>query len=419
MPALGMAQETGKLIRWLKSEGSTVTQGEPLMEVETDKATVEIEAPASGTLAAVTASEGEDIAVGQAIAVILAPGEKEAPRPATAPPLPAREKAGAPPLPAREKAGAPPLPANEKAGAPPLPARERAGERAAAPPLPAKETAGAPPLPARERAGAPPLPARERAGERVGSPGPRPAASPKARRLAAERGLDITRLQGSGPGGAVLEDDLLQAGGPQAEPALWRAMAENVSRSWREAPHFFVIREVDATAMVERRRRESRDVTISDLLVRSVAEALSRHPRMNASRPEVNVGLAVALPDGLIVPVIHRADRLDAGEIAARRKELLERVRSGKVRPSDVTGGTFTISNLGMYGVDVFTAILTEGQAGILAVGRIADRVVARDGAPVVRPMMTMSLSVDHRQADGVRAAEFMQTLVELLESPA
>lgn len=364
MPALGMAQETGKLVRWLKSEGSVVTQGEPLMEVETDKATVEIEAPASGTLAAVTASEGQDVAVGEAIAVILAPGEKAAPRPAT-----------------------------RKSPTKPLHEKQRDGGSGGGPPIPA--------------------------GHGVGSPGPRPAASPKARRLAAERGLDLSGLHGSGPGGAVLEDDLLQAGAGPAESALWRAMAQNVSRSWREAPHFFVTREVDATALVERRRLESRDLTISDLLVRSVAEALTRHPRMNAMKTEVNIGLAVALPDGLIVPVIHQADRLDVREIATRRKELLERVRAGKVRPSDVSGGTFTISNLGMYGVDNFTAILAEGQAGILAVGRIADRVVARNGVPTVRPMMAMSLSVDHRQADGVRAAEFMQTVVDRLESGA
>ena len=358
MPALGMAQETGKLVRWLKREGSEVAQGEPLMEVETDKATVEVEAPASGTLASVTAVEGEDVAVGRAIAVILAPGEKEAPRPTG-------------------------------------------------------ETAAGPRAPAGPRAAEPSAPPAERVGE------VRAAASPKARRLAAERGLDLSGIRGSGPGGAVLEDDVLQAKGAPAMPAIWRAMAENVTRSWREAPHFVVVRELDAGALVERRRRGGSTITISDLLVQAVAATLSRHPRMNSSKSEVNIGLAVALPNGLIVPVIHRADRLGTAEIAARRKELLERVRAGKVRPADVSGGTFTISNLGMYGVDLFTAILTEGQAGILAVGRIADRVVARDGQPVVRPIMAVSLSVDHRQADGVRAAEFMQTLVELLESPA
>ncbi len=357
MPALGMAQETGKVVRWLKSEGSEVAKGEPLMEVETDKAVVELEAPASGTLVSVSAGEGEDIAVGVRIAWIVAPGE----------------------------------PAPESAPA------ARASRQA---------TTRSEPELRKERPGAP----------AVSGLG---AASPKARRLAAERGVDLSQVRGSGPGGAVLEEDILQAGasaGP-AEPALWRAMAENVSRSWREAPHFFVIREVDATALVERRKAEPAGVTHTDLLVKHVAAALAKHPRVNMSRNEINIGLAVAVPDGLIVPVIHGADRLSLADIAARRREMVEHVRAGRLRSSDLAGGTFTISNLGMYGVDLFTAILTEGQAGILAAGRIADRVVARDGVPTVRPMMLLSLSCDHRQVDGARAGEFLQTLTEAIET--
>jgi pyruvate dehydrogenase E2 component (dihydrolipoamide acetyltransferase) len=231
--------------------------------------------------------------------------------------------------------------------------------------------------------------------------------------------VDLAALLGTGPGGAVLEQDILQAGPspPSAESPLWRAMAANVSRSWREAPHFFLVREIDAANLVEQHRRQSEGVTYTDLLVKAVATALTRHPRMNGSQREVNVGLAVAVNDGLIVPVIHAADGMSIAEIAARRREVLDRVRAGRVRASDVTGGTFTLSNLGMYGVDLFTAIVTEGQAGILAVGRVTDRVVARDGAPVVRPTMLLSLSSDHRQVDGARAAEFMQTLVALLEA--
>jgi pyruvate dehydrogenase E2 component (dihydrolipoamide acetyltransferase) len=330
MPALGMAQVTGKLIRWLKREGEQVTKGEPLMEVETDKATVEVEAPATGVLSGLTASEGDDVAVGKAIGVILAAGESAAPR---------------------------------------------------------------------------------------------PQASPKAKRLAAERGIDIAKVKGTGPGGAVLEGDVLQAplsrkaGEGQGEgEGLWKAMAENVTRSWRDAPHFFVLREVDATALVAARKAGPEDVTYTDLLVRAAAAALTQHPRLNANQPEVNIGLAVAVPDGLLVPVLHGADGLTIGEIARARGELLERVRSNKLRANDITGGTFTISNLGMYGVDVFTAILTQGQAGILAVGRITDRVVAHEGKPQVRPVMLLSLSCDHRLVDGARAAEFMQTLVERLE---
>jgi pyruvate dehydrogenase E2 component (dihydrolipoamide acetyltransferase) len=333
MPALGMAQETGKLIRWLKRDGENVTKGEPLMEVETDKATVEVEAPATGVLSGISAAEGDDVPVGRAIAVILA------------------------------------------------------------------------------------------AGETAAAPAPRASASPKAKRLAAERGIDITKVEGSGPGGAVLEEDVLLAAGPLPNPVppsgrgdLWKAMAQNVTRSWRDAPHFFVMREVDASALVAFRSRGPEGVTYTDLLVRAVAAALARHPRMNGGKPEVNIGLAVAVPDGLLVPVLHGADDLSLGDISASRRDLLERVQSNRMRANDLSGATFTISNLGMYGVDVFTAILIEGQAGILAVGRITDRVVARDGAPAVRPVMLMSLSCDHRLVDGARAAEFMQTLVEQLE---
>src|SRR5438270_889743 len=340
MPALGMAQDSGKVVRWLKKAGEQVTKGDPIVEIETDKATVELESPASGTLAGVSAAEGDEVPVGTEIGMILAPGESVPERAATATPAPAG----------------------------------------------------------------------------------RPGGSPKAKRLASERGIDISKIRGSGPGGAILEEDVLHAAAGNsrsavtAQPSLWSAMADNVARSWTEAPHFFVTREIDASALVAERTRQAPGVTFSDLVVRALASALSRHPRMNGMRPDINIGLAVALPDGLIVAVLHRMDGLAIGEIAARRSELLERVRAGKLHAADLSGGTFTLSNLGMYGVDQFTAILTEGQAGILAVGQITDRVVAHQGAPVVRPTMQMTLSCDHRQVDGARAAEFMQTLAELLE---
>jgi pyruvate dehydrogenase E2 component (dihydrolipoamide acetyltransferase) len=228
-------------------------------------------------------------------------------------------------------------------------------------------------------------------------------------------------VSGTGPDGAVVEEDVLHASGttaPPAEPALWRAMAENVTRSWRDAPHFFVMREVDASNLVAERARGPVEATYTDLIVHAVAAALTHHPRMNGSASEINIGLAVAVPDGLLVPVIHGADQLSVDELVARRKELLDRIRLGKLRAGDLSGGTFTLSNLGMYGVDAFTAILTDGQAGILAVGRITNRVVAVQGVPAVRPTMMMSLSCDHRRVDGARAAEFMQSLVALLEKP-
>ena len=233
--------------------------------------------------------------------------------------------------------------------------------------------------------------------------------------------MDISRLAGTGPDGAVVEQDVLQASGATvapAEPALWRAMAENVTRSWRDAPHFFVMREVDASNLVAERARGPVEATYTDLIVHAVAAALTRHPRMNGSASDINIGLAVAVPDGLLVPVIYGADRLSINELVARRKELLDRIRLGKLRAADLSAGTFTVSNLGMYGVDAFTAILTDGQAGILAVGRITNRVVAVQGAPAVRPTMMMSLSCDHRRVDGARAAEFMESLVALMEKP-
>lgn len=387
MPALGMAQDTGKIVRWLKAEGDVVTKGEPLMEVETDKVTVEIEAPADGTLGGLRAGEGEDVPVGHAVAVILAPGE------------------------------APPAQASEP--------EARPGETRAA------VTAAVPQ-------------AAERAVEAVGR---RPLASPKAKRLAAERGIDVGAIVGSGPHGAVVAADVeavagdgaaaLNAPAPAtAEPvtvgAVWQRMAERIATSWQTVPHFFLVREVDASRLEAwrtstRKRPGYEHVTHTDLLVKLSAEALRRHPRVNASwrvgsivaLADVNVGIAVATDDGLIVPVVHGADRLELREIAERRARLVQAAREGRLGPGDVAGGTFTISNLGMYGVDAFLAIVNAPQAAILAVGRIVDRVVPADGGSAVRPTVALSVSFDHRVVDGARGAEFLETLASLVEEPA
>jgi pyruvate dehydrogenase E2 component (dihydrolipoamide acetyltransferase) len=375
MPALGMAQETGRVLRWLKSEGEAVAKGEALMEVETDKVTVEIEAPADGLLSAVRAEAGTDVPVGQAIAFILAPGESAPENGASAP-----------------------------------------AEAAPAAPAP---SARPQPEPARAEA-----PARRR------------LASPKARRLAAEQGVDLDALgDGSGPHGAVLAADIVAATGPNGEELavsrIWEVMAERTTRSWTTAPHFYLVREVDATRLQSWRRvakaRLGRDVSVTDLLVRAAAAALRAHPRVNAAwvegglrrNDEVNVGIAVAVEDGLVVPVVHGADRLGTGGIAARREEIVSRAREGTLRPEDVERGTFTISNLGMFGVDAFNAVLSTPQAAILAVGRIAERVVAVEGAPAVRPMATLTLSCDHRAVDGAVAARFLSDLADLIEEPA
>jgi pyruvate dehydrogenase E2 component (dihydrolipoamide acetyltransferase) len=265
------------------------------------------------------------------------------------------------------------------------------------------------------------------------------AASPKARRLAAERGVDLRVVRGSGPGGAVLAVDVPAAAAPAAPRVaaaapgvsnVWRIMAERMTASWTTAPHFYLVREVTVSRLVSWRERASKQtgarITYTDLLVKLVAAALSRHPGVNASwkdgaivrNADINIGLAVAIDAGLVVPIIHRADTLSLADIAARREDMVSRGQAGKLRPADIQGGGFTISNLGMYGVDAFNAIVNPPQAAILAVGRIADRVVALNGQPAVQPTMMLTLSCDHRALDGARGAQFLGALADLIEEP-
>ncbi|HKZ71129.1 MAG TPA: dihydrolipoamide acetyltransferase family protein, partial [Anaerolineales bacterium] len=272
----------------------------------------------------------------------------------------------------------------------------------------------------------------------------RTLASPKARRLAHEHGLHLQAVRGSGPEGAVLAGDVLAYAPatlqpketPVAEPEtltvsrLWHIMAERVSQAWTTIPHFYLLREVNATHLInwrdESQKRSTEKITFTDLLVKLAAAALSGHPRVNASwqnnsitlNSDINIGLAVAVEEGLIVPVIHRADQMGVNQLAARRVELVGRAQANKLSLADLSGGTFTISNLGMYGVDAFNAIVNPPQAAILAVSRIADRVVPLNGQPAVQPMLTLSLSCDHRVVDGARGAQFLQTLAEMIEEP-
>jgi pyruvate dehydrogenase E2 component (dihydrolipoamide acetyltransferase) len=213
---------------------------------------------------------------------------------------------------------------------------------------------------------------------------------------------------------------------PAAAPAggsrAWRVMAERMVQSWTTAPHFFLIRDVDASRLLSWRQAlaaKGIEATVSDLLVKVAAAALKDHPRVNSASADVNVGLAVATEEALVVPVVHGADRLSVAAIGERRREVVGRARAGKLRPADLEGGTFTISNLGMYGVDAFMAVLNPPQAAILAVGRIAERVIPSGGVAVIRPMLTLTLSGDHRAVDGARAAGFLQALAGLIEEPA
>ena len=253
-------------------------------------------------------------------------------------------------------------------------------------------------------------------------------------------------MRGTGPGGAVLAADVAAAA-PSTQPApaakapaaagaahgvsnVWRIMAERMTASWTTAPHFYLVREVNVSRLRSwletARKHTGAHVMYTDLLVRLVAATMAQHPGVNASwkdgtivrNADVNIGLAVAIDDGLVVPVLHGADTLTLAELAGRREDLVSRAQAGRLRPADIQGGGFTISNLGMYGVDAFNAIVNPPQAAILAVGRIADRVVAVDGRPLVQPTMVLTLSCDHRALDGARGARFLGALADLIEEP-
>ena len=378
MPALEMAQETGKIISWLKKEGDSIAKGEPIAEIETDKVVLEIESTADGVLAGVTAAAGDVVQVGKTIAWIVAPGEK--------PPAEAASTAPA--------------------------ARTMSG--------PASATASAPAAPASSA---------EKLEVKV---------SPKARRMAQELGVDLSKVVGTGPGGTISGDDVQRAAdspkaasqpaaaaAPTALSSIARLMAERTTQSWTTAPHFFLVREIDASGLIAAREKHGKAITHTDLLVAIVARTLVKHPKMNASwtgsaiqiNPNVNISIAIAVKDGVVGAVIPNADSARLADISAQRQDLAERARAGRLHPPDVTGGTFTISNLGMFGVDAFSAIITPPQAAVLAVGRIADRVVAVNGLIGIRPVLTMTLSSDHRVVDGAQAAAFLKDVAEALTS--
>ncbi len=425
LPALGMAQETGKIVRWLKAEGEQVTKGEPLVEVETDKATVELEAPASGLLSAVTAAADDEVPVGHAIAEIRSEADAINRMDAMNRSL-QKEGQKASPLASRIAAE------HNLDLSQVTPTGKRIQKADVLTYLQTQETMTT------QHNGAS-IPTEPVSGT---SNGPRLLmASPKARRLAREQGLELSTLTGTGPNGAILATDVLSAKTPTdtvgtdvSRPLevsnIWRIMAERTTQSWTNIPHFALVREVNAQRLIAWRdyvqKHSVVTVTYTDLLVKLVAGALRAHPRLNASwnngalllHDAVNVGIAVATDDGLIVPVIHHADASSISEIAQRRKDIVARAQAGKIRLEDIADGTFTISNLGMYGVDAFNAIINAPQAAILAVGRIAERVIPVNGRPEVQPVMVLTLSCDHRVVDGARAAQFLASLATFIEEP-
>ena len=437
MPALEMAQESGVLISWLKREGESVSKGEPLMEIETDKVTVEIEAPASGFLGGILAKEGDVIPVGQTIAWILAAGEQP---PTFAPTDLQSGRASTLSKQDETKQQAPSRNASVEISPLARKIAEEYGIDLALIKSNGRRIEKADVL-AYVKATPQTKPEPAFITSAVSSPTRLTPASPKARRLATERGIDLTTIKGSGPEGAVLAADVplerapvSSAGSVETTSTVWRVMAERMTASWTTVPHFYLVREVDASHLIEWRTRVSTTVetrsgikpTYTDLLVKLIGFTLREHPRVNAAwmnggiqfNQDINVGIAVAVEDGLIVPVIRHADSSSVSEIATQRKDLVERAQSRKLRPADISEGTFTLSNLGMYNVDAFNAIINTPQAAILAVGRIAERVVPVKGQVVIRPMMALTLSCDHRVIDGARAAQFLDELAIHMEDP-
>ena len=414
LPRLGQGMESGVVVRWLKKEGDHVSKGDPLYELDTEKVTQEIEADADGVLAKIVVPEGE-VEVGATLAVIETDGAGDGAAPASGAPA-------------------------ESRAVEPEPAPEPAADAQAEAPAAAEPTRPSPGEPA---------PSAEPRGDSRATP---LKASPLARRIARERGVDLGTVRGTGPDGRILAEDVEKApagapsgapGAPAAAPAeevevvqltsIRKTIAKRLTEAWT-APVFQLGVSADmaeALALRERlvERLEEGDVkpTVNDVLVKLAAVALARHAPVNATfageeiqrHPTPHVGIAVAAPQGLVVPVIRDAGRLTVQEIARARADLVGRARDNKLTFADLEGGTFTVSNLGMFGNDRFVAVLNPPQAAILAVGQVSEQPVVLDGELVARPVAHLTLTCDHRAIDGADGAEFLQTLKGLLEQPA
>ena len=387
LPKLGLTMDEGRIVAWHKREGEAVARGDVLFEVETDKATMEVESATAGILRKILYDADATAPVATVIALITDTADE--PLPADAVTL----GAAAP----KPSLRADPQP--RSAGGPP-------GARGPSEPQPLAPSSD---------------------GDRVRS-------SPAARKRAQELGVAIAAISGTGPGGRVTLEDVEGAatapaspatsGGERREPLsrMRRAIGERMTQSVRDQPQFSISRDVDMTAANEKRSQMGASYT--DVIVAACAKALRDHPRLRARIDEgslvtpdaINVGIAVALDDGLLVPVIGDADRKGLGELAREREDLERAARSGKLRADAVAGAVVTVSNLGTLGVDRFTAIVNPPEAAIIAVGRVSDRVVAKGGSPAVRPVVTLTLSVDHRVADGATASRYLSAVAERLE---
>jgi pyruvate dehydrogenase E2 component (dihydrolipoamide acetyltransferase) len=397
MPKMGDAMTEGKVLRWMKRPGDPVAKGEPIAEIETDKVNVDLEAEDGGVLLEIAVGEGETAEVGRTIAVIGEPGQKVEPRVKPQP--------------------------SQPAAAGPEPGRGAAG------PEPGRGTAP---------------PAAAKSDERI-------KASPVARKLAADSGIDLSAIRGTGPDGRITKEDVeaaVAAGrqAPQAKPAApagpeyeeqpLTKIRQNIGRrmldSKQQAPHFYVSATVAMDDALRVRQQlnagasDQRKISINDLVLRAAALALRAFPNLNTAfvsgqirrHRRINLAVAIALPEGLIAPVIHDVDRKGLAEIAEAAKSLGERARTGRLRGEDYEGGTFTVSNLGMYDVDSFVAIINPPHAAILAVGSAQPRAVVRNGQVTAATTMTLTISADHRITDGAESARFLGEVKRLLENP-
>jgi len=443
MEALSPTMEEGRLVKWLKNEGDKITSGDPLAEVETDKAIMELVARGDGVLRKRLINEGESRPVGQLVAVIAAPDENiDA--------LVAEAGGGAP---APAAAGAKPpadvvAKSQESAGATSVPQRpsESQGE-ASAPPQ--QKTAGTPPARVESSQN---VPAAMPASAGNGGNGGPVRSSPLARRMASERGLDLSHMQGSGPGGRIIKRDVesaaaspqrIAASAAPPRPAMAgdtedvpltqirKTIAKRLAESIGPIPTFYLTAEFDLTRVSEMRAAmlelgDEYKVSVNDILMKAVATALAQHPEVNAHwlgdkiryHRRVHLGMAVATPDGLIVPVIFDADQKRMSEISREARDLAKRARDRKLTPEQYTGSTFSISNLGMFGIDQFTAIINPPEVAILAIGTAQDVVVPDADGVAVRKRIRVTMSCDHRAVDGAVGAAFLQTLRRLIENP-
>ena len=421
MPKLSPTMEEGQLSRWLKKEGDKVSMGEPLAEIDTDKATMEMQALGNGVLRKILIGEGQSAPLGQLIAVIGEPDEDIASLLSEAP--------------------APPQVQEQKETDSPPPAPDATQPQ---PQLQDQKESDRPPT-------APNLAPAANGRQPQASGSGRMIVSPLAARMAAEAGIDLRSLQGSGPGGRIIKRDIeaviskpkaapapsyVQQAGASAyrdEPAsqIRQTIAKRLVTSLGPVPHFFLTTEIEMDRAAEMRKGINAldpelKISVNDIIIKVAAAALIQHPQVNASFQEkvvryyehADVGVAVAIEDGLITPVVRAADQKSLSQIAAEVRELAERARSKRLKPEEYTGATFSVSNLGMFGIDEFTAVINPPEGAILAIGAMSAKPVVRDNEIVIRQMMRVTMSCDHRVIDGATGAKFLQTFKKILENP-